>query len=43
MKIGWVRFKLGFNRQKGVVLTGLALAKPREELARSYPIGYENG
>jgi hypothetical protein len=28
---------LGFNREKGVVLTRLALAKPREELTRIYP------
>jgi hypothetical protein len=36
MYVGWVRFKLGFNRQKGAVFTRLVLAKPWEELARSY-------
>jgi hypothetical protein len=40
MQVGWVRFKLSFNQQKGVVLTRLALAKPWEELARSYLAGY---
>jgi hypothetical protein len=33
------RFKLGFNQQRGVVFARLALAKPPEELARSYPAG----
>jgi hypothetical protein len=42
VQVSWVRFKLGFNQQNGVVLTWLALAQPREELPRSFLVGYEN-